>query len=62
MSKSFSNFTTIKNNYSNISKIIANTSILGKNHQNILENNLSIRTTLRTKAELEEYYGTDDEN
>ena len=62
MSNSFSNLTNVKNNYANIAKITATSSILGKSHRNIMENNLSIKTTLRTKAELEEYYETDDEN
>ena len=42
----------MKKKFADLVKIITNNSILGKTHQNILNNDLNIKTTLRTKSEL----------
>ncbi len=52
MSDSYNSYCDMRKRFVDLVKIITNSSILGKTYQNIINNDLNIKTTLRTKAEL----------
>lgn len=50
MSESYNSYCDIRKKFIDLVKMITNSSILGKTHQNIINNDLNIKTTLRTKS------------